>query len=132
MRDYVKINKFDNIELVNKGLSSSEEILSFQEVSEHNSGGTFLIREDKKDSDRSVHAVRLDDFAQQNRWENISLIKIDVEGFEMEVLKGASEILHRFKPTLFVEIDDAFLAWSVFNESGAGNHGCQWLGNVAH
>ena len=28
----------------------------------------------------------------------------------MEVLKGASEVLRKFRPTLFVEIDDAFLA----------------------
>ena len=28
----------------------------------------------------------------------------------MEVLKGAAEILDRFKPILFVEIDNAFLA----------------------
>ena len=105
----IELNKFSNIELVNKGLSSSEETLSFNETNENNSGGTFLTREDSNAS-RSVQAVRLDDFILQNRVENISLIKIDVEGFEMEVLKGASEVLRKFRPILFVEIDDAFLA----------------------
>src|SRR5437667_10717 len=46
-RNNIALNRFENIELVNKGLSRSEEVLSFQEVSEHNSGGTFLIREQK-------------------------------------------------------------------------------------
>ena len=105
----IGLNEFENIELVNMALSSKAETLSFNETDENNSGGTFLTR-DNSDSVRAVRAVRLDDFAEQNRLENISLIKIDVEGFEMEVLKGASEVLRKFRPTLFVEIDDAFLA----------------------
>ena len=109
-KNNIDLNKLRNIELVNKGLSSTEETLSFHETSENNSGGTFLTRESNKEADRVVQAIRLDDFINQNSLENISLIKIDVEGFEMEVLKGASEALHRFKPVLFIEIDNAFLA----------------------
>lgn len=33
-------------------------------------------------------------------------IKIDVEGFEMEVLKGAGKTLSDHKPSLFIELDD--------------------------
>lgn len=106
----IGLNKFDNIDLVNKGLSSKHESLSFCEVNENNSGGTFLTYENNKDPRRSVQVVRLDDFVDENKLQSISLIKIDVEGFEMEVLKGASDVLRNFKPTLFVEIDDAFLA----------------------
>ena len=109
-KNNIALNKFKNIELINKGLSSSEELLTFQEVSENNSGGTFLKRESNREASRIVQAIRLDDFVGLNRFENISLIKIDVEGFEMEVLKGATDTLRRFKPILFVEIDDSFLA----------------------
>lgn len=109
-KNNIALNKFENIELVNKGLSSSEETLSFHEAMENNSGGMFLTRENNLEEARSVQAVRLDDFVDRRGIENISLIKIDVEGFEMEVLKGASETLRRFRPTLFVEIDDKFLA----------------------
>jgi len=105
----IALNKFENIELVNMALSSKAETLSFNETNENNSGGTFLTRDDNSDYVRAVQAVRLDDFAEQNRLDNISLIKIDVEGFEMEVLRGAVEVLRKFKPILFVEVDDAFL-----------------------
>lgn len=106
----IGLNTFENIELVNKALSSKLETLVFNETKDNNSGGTFLTREENGNSVRAVQAVRLDDFAEQNRLENISLIKIDVEGFEMEVLKGAAKVLRKFKPILFVEIDDVFLA----------------------
>ena len=52
-----------------------------------------------------VEAVRLDDFAH----ENPTLLKIDVEGFEVAVLKGATEILKR-RPKLAIEIHTEELA----------------------
>lgn len=36
----------------------------------------------------------------------VDLIKIDVEGFECEVIGGSMKVLSRFKPTLIVEISD--------------------------
>ena len=35
---------------------------------------------------------------------NVKLIKIDVEGAELEVLKGASETIRRYKPYILVEV----------------------------
>src|SRR5205085_773133 len=48
----IELNEFSNIELINKGLSSADETLSFLEVDKHNSGGTFLTRE--IDGERAV------------------------------------------------------------------------------
>lgn len=49
-----------------------------------------------------VRQERLDAYG----FSNVSFIKIDVEGFEMEVIAGASETLRRDKPVLLVEIDE--------------------------
>lgn len=46
-----------------------------------------------------VEIKKIDD----HTFENISLIKIDVEGWELEVLQGSVETISKHKPILFVE-----------------------------
>lgn len=55
-----------------------------------------------------VRTVTLDDLTAPDQ--DISLVKIDVQGAEMRVLAGASAILARERPALFVEVDPAGLA----------------------
>jgi len=38
-------------------------------------------------------------------FENVGFMKIDVEGFELEVLKGAAETIARCKPVMYIEDD---------------------------
>ncbi|NDC22856.1 MAG: FkbM family methyltransferase [Proteobacteria bacterium] len=55
--------------------------------------------------DRGVttNMVTLDEYAY---FDNIDLVKIDVEGFEHDVLSGASELLTIHKPNLYIEFND--------------------------
>lgn len=46
----------------------------------------------------------LDAIVQEQGLEAVSLVKIDVEGFEVDVIKGASATLKRFAPTLYIEV----------------------------
>ena len=52
----------------------------------------------------TVQCVRLDDLVPADG-EAVGLIKIDVEGMELEVLRGARGILERDRPILYVEND---------------------------
>jgi FkbM family methyltransferase len=65
-----------------------------------------------------VQCVRLDAIAAEG---DVGLIKVDVEGFELEVLKGAEGILRRCCPLLYVENDrrdksQALIQWLMDHE----------------
>ena len=53
-------------------------------------------------SDRTVDVIPLDDFAREQNLGEVYLLKIDVQGFELEVLEGAKELLRRTR-YVFVE-----------------------------
>jgi FkbM family methyltransferase len=52
----------------------------------------------------SIQSVTLDSLLKPNEISRITQIKIDTEGYELKVLMGATEILHKSKPYLFIEI----------------------------
>ena len=56
-----------------------------------------------------VRATTVDAIMVENCWPSVSLIKIDVQGSEVRVLRGAAETLSRFRPALFVELDESNL-----------------------
>lgn len=53
-----------------------------------------------------VHVRRLDDWATEQKVGRVDFIKLDVEGGELDVLRGAEELLRRFEPVLLVEVQD--------------------------
>jgi FkbM family methyltransferase len=55
-----------------------------------------------------IASVRLDDFC-RDRNLRASVIKIDVDGFEDEVLRGAAGILEHDKPLLWIEVHPGYL-----------------------
>lgn len=56
-----------------------------------------------------VRSVTVDDLLRSRGWPSVSLIKVDVQGAELQVLIGAAEAIARFAPTLLVELDEIAL-----------------------
>lgn len=51
-----------------------------------------------------VPQVTLDSFIDDPQLKTVELLKLDVEGYEMEVLEGANVFLKKFSPVIFCEI----------------------------
>lgn len=69
-------------------------------------GGNLGARSVKPAGGEGVQTLRIDDLG----FENVACIKVDVEGWEPEVLAGAAETIEREKPIVVVEINPGALA----------------------
>lgn len=51
----------------------------------------------------------LDSFVDENNIEKIDIVRMDVEGFEYNILLGSKKVLKNFRPKLFIEIHKMYL-----------------------
>ena len=54
----------------------------------------------------SATAIRFDHWRDKTNLQKINFIKIDVEGYELKVLRGMEKTIKEQRPILFIEIDD--------------------------
>ena len=86
-------SNLSNVKAVNVALSNKKETLNAI-VDCKNSGNIVL------EKGGEIPAKPLDDFG----FKNVSLIKIDVQGFELNVLKGASKTIKKNRPIIIIEL----------------------------
>ncbi len=58
------------------------------------------------DSEGEISFISLDEFVENEKLEKIDLIKIDVEGFEENVINGMLELAKKYDPIYWIEIWD--------------------------
>lgn len=91
----LELNKSINVVPLRFALGSSSEIVEMVPTRQGNEGGTGVGKGGDKVELRSI-----DSFG----FRNVSLIKIDVEGFERYVIDGARKTIKKYQPVLIVEI----------------------------
>ena len=99
LRRNVELNGFRNVQIHPVGLSDREEGLrqvSFQ--SSYPLNGRLVVVEE------TVRLTSLDLLLEENAVTGVSFIKLDVDGHEEAVIRGALQTLRRDAPTLVVEV----------------------------
>jgi FkbM family methyltransferase len=97
--------KFSNVTRHNCAMSNQSAMLNGAYRSMKNSGSFQLVDDEfvavnhKKAKIYDIPSRKLDEF----ELESVDLVKIDVEGWEFEVLRGAEQTIRRCKPVLMVE-----------------------------
>lgn len=100
--DLNRLNK--RIQLINLAVGSRNEIIE----ANYDGGMVNSIGRGEKEI---LETIRIDDLVVPD---NLDLVKIDIEGFELEALKGMELTLLRYKPRVVIETH----SWKLFEECG--------------
>ena len=73
-------------------------------------GKASLARKVEGQTESTVETRTLDDLVRETGVDVVDLVKIDVEGHELEVLKGAKNTIERFLPTIFIEYSPQWMS----------------------
>jgi len=98
----IALNRVQNAELRMLAVSDRPGRVGFADVSARPNIGTSHV---DAASDTTVPAVTLDD--EMAAAASVNLIKIDVEGYELEVLRGARKVLAACRPAVVLEFNGA-------------------------
>lgn len=104
----------------NVSLNPSLKNISLQSVALGREAGEFFLKiHDERNKGMNslsasgegekIKTISFDSFVEKQKLNQINLMKIDVEGFEMNILLGAEKTIRRFHPVLFIEVDDEML-----------------------
>ena len=118
MYDILKQIRINNILTYQVALSSKPGFASLlvpmnEKTKKFSNEGASLSKVKVSGANKSVRVEikTLDSYL----FDNIGFIKIDVEGYEMEVLKGAVETLKQNKPILLVELEESHTKRPIMN-----------------
>lgn len=98
----VELNHISNVNIHPYGLGDVTTTLKIHDNLSINRGGASFVINKDGDEGYDVPVKKLDDIAD---WK-IEMIKLDVEGFEMPVLKGAIKSIDKDNPTLIIEVSE--------------------------
>ncbi|HET9054425.1 MAG TPA: FkbM family methyltransferase, partial [Cyclobacteriaceae bacterium] len=100
------LNQFENITIFKYGLSAQEAILPIHEIENAHEGlSTFFPGDQKSRTITNVPLKVFDAEMDSLGIERIDFVKIDIEGSELNALKGAKKSIQKFKPVVMVEIN---------------------------
>lgn len=100
------INDLQNVNLTHAGLGAerSEQRVQTRDHSGHSLGGASRIvpKSVANDCSEDVDIVAVDDIVPVDR--KVSILQLDVEGYEQEALTGSLHTIQRCRPTIILEV----------------------------
>lgn len=144
-QQHLKLNKVhirsDNIQLFPFGISDKEKEIPFSHSTIQREGNTYILNSPiiRKDGNAAlVKCYAIDELVRQG-YDPPTVIKIDVEGAEYDVLKGALDTIIHHRPNILLATHDCHLpgvdeqCTRLLTEQGyllknAGNYNCHNTG----
>jgi FkbM family methyltransferase len=107
-KQMIDLNQYQNFKIEQSGVSDSEGQLKF-----YISSSAYMSSFDKEHASKdkivaeiNIPVTTINLYLKSHPQFQPKIVKIDVEGFEINVLRGANEMLQNYKPALLLEILD--------------------------
>jgi FkbM family methyltransferase len=104
------LNHATNLHAYHNALSDTEGEAQFARPDQDNRGRGHLATEGDHGAVERVPMIPLDTFVAREGIQRLDALKLDVEGAEIRVFRGARETLRRFHPLMLVELNPPCLA----------------------
>lgn len=106
----LRYHEISNASVEHLALGSKNSVVEIVSPDTRNAGRARVRGQgDQTAAVDKIKCLPVDTWLEEKKLSKLNVVKIDVEGFEFEVLKGMQKTLERFSPILFIEIDDANL-----------------------
>ena len=105
LTETIRANRVRNVRAFQLALAEREGILGFADNPVSAAASHLRDASSLGSATTEVRATTLDAFVDRERIRRVDFIKIDVEGFEEEVLKGAARTLRDHRPGVFLEFN---------------------------
>ena len=96
----------DKIDVFPYGVGNKQDVMKISKINlaaDENFGGISIIDRVERDKDKDDHMEIAIYPVDMFNFENVSLIKIDVEHMEIQALEGCLDLIKRCKPTILIE-----------------------------
>lgn len=103
LKRHVEMNKCRNVTIIEVAVSDKDGILQF------NNGNNSSVGRIVSNGDMKVKVISLDKQIEKNNFPTPNIIKIDVEGEELKVLRGAQKLLRDNHPILLLATHDKII-----------------------
>lgn len=106
VEDIISINKIKNAQIIPVGLSDSNKVIQLFRRNQMDSSSSMVLNFRNVEDKESiwVPVFKFDEINTELGIKNMDLIKVDVEGAELEVFQGMKNSLKKFKPLIVVEV----------------------------
>jgi len=146
-RKNISLNRADNVTLLPFALSDTESEIELAIDPGSWNQGTFSLGQTGGGDKKQLISVKIaDNMPEINALQSLKLVKIDVEGFEYQVMRGLAETLQKHKPRIIFEYDNNYWAktgqdiqscYHFLNSMGyifyqIGKVGCQLIKDAAN
>jgi FkbM family methyltransferase len=96
-----KLENINNINFIPNGLGDTNEMLPFYSYIQNNDGASSLFKRiDFNETQKQTGVIsvkKLSDFVAENNIPHIDLLCMDVQGYELNILKGSGEFIKNIK-----------------------------------